>query len=401
MGYAPEMAGLIVTNLHFSLWVAVFVLGLACLLMRLAWEPGRLRAIPIINPWLNRYWQRALEEKHLPLTTVSLLLAINVGQLAWVAGHFISARPLALLTQSNPLVEELKSEGNRVRVSVDTSDPTLNSLLQNQFNTPAISCLQISAASRVPDALNRFFGALNDDPARLWFLAGVKNAVFPRSAFPGVQSDPAIKANIDHVDGYTLAPTISPDVPSHALVQLRDYLAKATFVPSSEIIPSDAAQLARLKDPKWDPRATVLLSANSMPAWLNRRLTPPSAYPAKAQVDLTAYDSHHIEFDVQAPAPGFVLINDAYDPDWEVHIDGWPAPLLRADYLFRALAVPPGPSHVTLDYVAHYRVAGWPIPVVAMNEFCDAFLLATWLVAALALGRGKMDRPDMPGEPNP
>ena len=400
MGYGPETAALIVTNLHFSLWVAVFVLALVCLLTRLAWAPARLRAIHIINPWLDRYWQLALEEKHLPLTAVSLLLALNVGQLAWVARHYISPQSLAQLTQSNPLLEELRSEGNRVRVSVDTSDPTLNSLLQNQFNTPAISCLQISAASRVPDALNQFFAALNDDPARLWLLTGVKNAVFPRSEFPGVQSDPAIKENIDHVDGYTLAPTVSPDVPSHALVQLRDYLAKVTFVPSSEIIPSDKAQLARLKDPKWDPRATVLLSADSTLAWINRRFTPPSAYPAKAQVNLATYDSHRIEFAVQAPAPGIVLINDAYDPDWEVKIDGHPAPLLRADYLLRAVVVPPGPSHVTLDYVAHYRVARLHLPVVAMNEFCDVFMLATWLVAGFALWRGKRDDPKVPAEPN-
>jgi hypothetical protein len=238
----------------------------------------------------------------------------------------------------------------------------------------------------VPDSLNDVFRALNDDSARLWFLAGVKNAVFPRSSFPGVQSDPAIKANIDHVDGYVLQPTVSPEVPSHAFIQLKDYLAKATFVPSAEIM-SLAAQLKRLKDPKWDPRATVLLSSAEKLAWMNGRITPPVKYPAKPQVDLITYDSHRIELKVQAPAPGYILINDAFDPDWQVRIDGHPAPLLRADYILRAIAVPAGPSDVTLDYVAHYHIAGHNLPVLATNIFCDLFMLSTWLIAGIALAR--------------
>ena len=385
--YSPEIARLIISNLHTTLLVAVLVLGLACLTLRVAAEPDRLRSLRIVNPWLDRIWQGVLDARRLPVTLALVLILINTAQLGWVANHFLSIHSLALLTQTSPLLEQLKSEGPIVRVSVDATDPVLNGLLQNQFNTPAISCLEISAASRVPDALNDVFRALNDDSARLWFLAGVKNAVFPRASFPGVEADPAIKANIDHVDGYMLQPTPTPDVPSHAFIQLKDYLQKATFVPSAEIM-DPSAQLKRLKDPQWNPRATVLLTSASKLAWINWRLTPPSKYPAKPQVDLITYHAHRIELKVQAPAPGYLLINDAFDPDWQVRIDGHPAPLLRADYILRAIAVPPGPSDVTLDYVAHYHVAGCNLPVLATNTFCDLFMLATWLVAGWLLRPG-------------
>ena len=383
LGYTPAVAGLITTNLHVTLLVAVFVLALTCLTLRLATQPERFRAFRIVNPWLNRLWQHALESHRLPLSLALALALINVSQLGWVANHFISVQSFSLLTQTNPLLEQLKSEGPTVRVSVDATDPILNSLLQNQFNTPAISCLEISAASRVPDSLNNLFRALNDDSSRLWFLAGVKNCVFPRASFPVIESNPAIKANIDHVDGYMLQPTLSPDVPSHAFIELRDYLAKATFVPGAEIL-NDAAQLQRLKDPKWNPRATVLLNAPA--EWRSHTGSPPTSLPAPAQVNLTTYNSRHMALTVAAPAPGYVLINDAYDPDWQVRIDGQPTPLLRADYLLRAIAVPPGISHITLDYVAHYHVAGHDLPVLAVNTFCDTFMLVTWLVAGVALG---------------
>ena len=382
-GYQPGNVELIAGNIHWSLIVAAISMALVCALARMLWKPRRLRLWKLENPWLNRLWTAMLRPEHLPLTLALGLCLLSVTQLAWVAEQFIRPTSLASLTATNPLLEELKSEGNTVRVSVNAQDPYLNVLLQNQMNTPEISCLEISAASRIPDALNDFLGALDDNPARLWLLAGVKNRVVPQANFAELEADPRIKADIGNVDGYLLEPSGSADLPSHALVHLRDYLAKATFVPGEEILPSAQAQLARLKDPNWNPRVTVLLGAAPRELAISRNDRRP------AEVKLTAYDARQIELTAHAPNPGFVLINDAYDPDWQVRVNGRAAELLRADYLLRAVHVDAGASTISLRYIAHYRVGGLDLPVELVNCFCDAAMLAAWIVASVALWRGR------------
>jgi len=72
-----------------------------------------------------------------------------------------------------------------------------------------------------------------------------------------------------------------------------------------------------------------------------------------------------------------------------VQVNGQDAPLLRADYVMRAIAVPAGTSAVTLRYVAHYG----PLPVVVVSLFSDGAMLAAWIIALLALRRDKSTEP--------
>jgi hypothetical protein len=387
-GYEPGAVAAIMSTIHFSLGLATLLLLGLGVLVRLIWRPEGLRKWKMgENPWLSRLWQAMLEPKRLPLTLALGLGALSVGQLAWVAVQFLRPIDLDLLTGKNPveqaLIAALEAEGTRVRVSVAGSDPVLNSLLQNQLNTRRISCLDISAASRIPDALNALFAGLASDPERLWFLAGVKNRLIPQDDFIALKNDPRVAANITGADGYMLGPSDAPNLPSHALVKFRDYLAKATFVPGREIIPKDKGQLARLEDPGWDPRKTVLLAGADTAEPASRSATT-QAFP---RVDLHTYTTHRIDAAIIAGTGGYLLVNDAWDPDWSATVNGKPAPVLRADFMLRAVRVPAGDSQVTMTYDAHYRVGGMRLPCVAVNLFSDAVMLGAWVVAWVALRR--------------
>jgi hypothetical protein len=384
-GFEPGATAAIMSMIHVSLGLAMMLLFAVCVLVRLAWHPDKLREWKLENPWLHRGWQAMLTPARLPSTLALALGALSVAQLAWVASQFLQPVDLDLLTDKNPieqsLVAALEAEGTRVRVSLAASDPVLNSLLQNQLNTRRISCLDISAASRIPDSLNALLNGLASDPQRLWFLAGVKNRLIPQADFPALKSDPRLVENIAGADGYMLAPTDSPGLPSHALVGFRDYLAKATFVPGAEVIPKPDDQLARLKDPNWDPRQTVVLAETASPA--------PTALlsTARSQVDLRTYTTRRIELETESTMPGYVLINDAWDPDWSATVNGQPAPVLPADFMLRAVPIPAGDSQVVMTYNAHYRVGGLRLPCVAVNLFSDGVMLGAWIVAGVALWR--------------
>jgi hypothetical protein len=401
-GYGPLTIADMMSTMHTSLLGALVLMALFCVLLRALWRPEKLRGWRLVNPWLHRLWQRMLAPEYVPLTLALALAALAAAQLGWVANQFIQPVPLQELTATNPLLEALRSEGDTVRVGVPTDDPMLKqNLLQNQFAAMNISCLDISAASRIPDALNTFFQTLDNDQARLWFLAGVKNIAVSQQALPQMEQDPGVAANIDHADGYTLAPTGSPDLPSHALIGMKDYLAKATLAPRAEFFPADEALLKRLKDPAWNPRESVLINgkAGAAPAASQLKLkTPkrettlnlPGVAPAACQLELKTYTPMEIEIKAQSANGGYVLINDQYDPDWQARVNGHDAPLLRADYILRAVQVPAGDSTITMHYVAHYHVAGLNLPAETVNNLSDGAMLAAWLIAGFAFRRRKL-----------
>jgi hypothetical protein len=341
-------------------------------------EPDRLRAWQLVNPWLHRIWQRMLRPENLPLSLALSLALLAVAQLGWVAGHFIDPVPISDLTESNPLLDALRDEGDRVRVSVDTSDPVLQSLLQNQFAAMDISCLDVSAASRIPDDFNTYRQTLATNQARMYFLAGVKNLAMPQSEMAAVGENPALSTNIAQAGGYTLAPTGSPNLPSHALVEMKDYLAKATLVPRAEFFATDEALLKRLQDPAWNPRDSILLSGAG-------KSTDATASASDDKIDLKTYTPTEMEVKAHSTTGGYVLINDQFDPDWQVRVNGHDAESLRADYIMRAVKIAPGDSTITMRYVAHYRAGGANLNACAMSLFSDGAMLLAFLIAALAL----------------
>ena len=83
---------------------------------------------------------------------------------------------------------------------------------------------------------------------------------------------------------------------------------------------------------------------------------PPDDSPACAgageaiPVDVTSYRADRIELEVAAPQPGFVLLSDTFHPRWRARVDGIPAPVLRADYLLKAVPLPAGAHRVVLDF---------------------------------------------------
>jgi uncharacterized membrane protein YfhO len=104
-------------------------------------------------------------------------------------------------------------------------------------------------------------------------------------------------------------------------------------------------------------------------------------------VILQTYTPTEIVIKVRSAKGGFVLVNDEYDPDWSVEVDGKPAVLLLADYIMRAVAVPPGESVVTMRYATHYDLLGCRVSARAMNCVSDFAMIGAWIVAGIALRR--------------
>jgi hypothetical protein len=83
-----------------------------------------------------------------------------------------------------------------------------------------------------------------------------------------------------------------------------------------------------------DPRRTVLLK--KAPAGL----APGSGGTGTAR--LTRYANTEVAVEVDAPSGGILLLNDVWHPWWRATVDGKAADILKANVIFRAVAVPAG-----------------------------------------------------------
>ena len=92
--------------------------------------------------------------------------------------------------------------------------------------------------------------------------------------------------------------------------------------------------------PDVDLRTTVLLER--APPLQRSSATGAVAPRRPGSVRIVSYRNTEVALEADSPDGGFVVLNDLWHPWWFAEIDGKPAPILRANVLFRAVAVPPG-----------------------------------------------------------
>ncbi len=75
-----------------------------------------------------------------------------------------------------------------------------------------------------------------------------------------------------------------------------------------------------------------------------------AAQDSASRVRLTSYDSDRLAFEASSSTGGVIVFSDVYYPGWTATVDGRPAELGRANYLLRALRVPPGAHEIALAF---------------------------------------------------
>jgi hypothetical protein len=94
----------------------------------------------------------------------------------------------------------------------------------------------------------------------------------------------------------------------------------------------DLATLRELTNPKFNPEEKVLL-AEALPG------SSVTNIPA-GEVSYVSYAPKHLVLKANAKLPSVLLLNDKFDPNWKVTVNGKPASLLRANHIVRAVHLP-------------------------------------------------------------
>jgi hypothetical protein len=93
--------------------------------------------------------------------------------------------------------------------------------------------------------------------------------------------------------------------------------------------------------PGVDPQKTVLLE--KAPA-------KPPAHEGSGTARLARYANTEVIVEVDVPSGGILVLNDVWHPWWRATIDGADAEIMRANAIFRAVAVPPGKHTVRFTF---------------------------------------------------
>jgi len=128
-----------------------------------------------------------------------------------------------------------------------------------------------------------------------------------------------------------------------AIFQFGAALPRTKLFSQWEVVTNDTAALQRLADPAFNPQNAVVL-ADVPPGGTGSAGTPTGT------ADIVQYEPKHVTVKAQAGAPSILLLNDKFDPNWKVKVDGKPDRLLRCNYIMRGVYLQPGPHLVEFAF---------------------------------------------------
>ncbi|MGH8638027.1 MAG: hypothetical protein ACREUZ_12910, partial [Burkholderiales bacterium] len=128
------------------------------------------------------------------------------------------------------------------------------------------------------------------------------------------------------------------------IYRLKNATPRVTFLGRVQVADADAVTGAgRLVNAPSPDR--VLIDDDTPP-----RRSYGAAFASAGHARIVSWGQDRIEIEVESGEGGVLALHDTWYPGWIAEIDGVPAPILRADVLFRGLEVPAGRRRVVFRF---------------------------------------------------
>jgi len=311
-------------------------------------------------------WLARLPLIQVPLMAAAISFAATAGALLWAVPRLESRPRLAVVALASVLTLDLAY--NNGPSSATAQPPARYDLLQPNTHNATIAILKSKVVTDETRRDRIELAGLGFDWPNASLTHGLENTLGYNPLRLALYSQ-AVGAE-DHV-GLPEQRKFSPLFPSYrsTLANLLGLRFIATGVPIQTIdthLQGNLPLIARTGDgfiyenPDALPRVLFATTARAADftrliadgAWPDADLRStvllerlPGAYAATPKrsgtVRILSYRNTQVLVETDSPDGGFLVLNDLWQPWWFAEVDGRPAEMLRANVLFRAVAVPP------------------------------------------------------------
>jgi hypothetical protein len=203
----------------------------------------------------------------------------------------------------------------------------------------------------VASDIDAYENSMSTNLVRFWQLTNTRYLLGPAGALEQINNllDPVgrrfsiierfeigPKPGILEAQKYEELTAIPNDNGPYALFDFGGALPRAKLYSTWEVNTNNEANLARLTDNHFDPLQTVLVSTRSA------SFAETGTNQNTGTVTYDSYQTKDIKLTAKTEVPSILLLNDKYDADWKVTVDGKPSELLRCNFIMRGVYVPPG-----------------------------------------------------------
>jgi hypothetical protein len=202
---------------------------------------------------------------------------------------------------------------------------------------------------RTDDLYRAFTGAPSITATPLLDVYGISHVV---SVTP-IEKDPRFDLVYSHLEGLQGK---SEDLLKENTIKLYRHTnpsPRGRLLTDFKVMPSEQI-LSTMTTIEFQPHRTVLLEEN--PEWRaeGKSANSPAGVQSSAMgsngVRVVSQKHHRLNLEVETSEDALLVLNDTFFPGWKVRVDGNAEKILRANYQFRAVAVPSGSHRVEFVY---------------------------------------------------
>jgi hypothetical protein len=154
------------------------------------------------------------------------------------------------------------------------------------------------------------------------------------------------------------------DVPGstgeHVLYENTDVLPRAYVAHAARFVSGDQEALEAVASANFKPREEVIIESDA-PIWSHERVDRPIT-----AAQILKYEPADVVIESETPEPGFLVLTDTFFPGWLATVDGAPVPILRANFLFRAVPVGAGRHVIAFTYAPSSFLLGAAITAASI-----------------------------------
>ena len=298
---------------------------------------------------------------------------------------------------TNGVIEFLRQKPYEQRVAILPQSNLLGDLYRLEwaqhvllyYKVPSLDIVQMP---RMPEDLKTFEETMGKagplGMRRRWELTSTRYLLGPANFAGGLnqQLDPQLQ-RFSNLLEFNIVPKPGISAPhkleeltaviatngQYAVVNFAGALPRAGLYSQWITVTNDEKALETLVSPAFHPAQTVLVATNLpvAPAGTTNQ--------SAGTVAFVSYSPKDLVLKADARQPAVLLLNDKYDPNWQVLVDGHPAPLLRCNFIMRGVALTPGTHTVEFHFRPPYRGLYVSLAGVALGlGLCGFLALYAW-----------------------